>query len=348
MSSVVISTLALLTATATDAFIYPNIARVYPPSLRQRTSAVRPLTPLLVSVEEETSADSNGSESISPSLTKEVVADATDALSNVGWGGAGNDMITAGELTSDDPFVRNIDDGIRAEIGVGLDGLLNPAKVVNLERDLYNLRSELASRSGLGLVDVSGLSTEECDGGGGRGEDMSKLRAAIAKKESSLAVERRSVFRGWLKNVFLGQAVISLALSVVMVTDPSVLLGGFNWFYKYDFDQPVRVLGFWWWWLFIVPSLRSRRPTGAEKKALDIAFLGTPAVSLILPAVTKDCVIIWGVNAAVVVGSYAFAFASDGDDGDDNDTGNKQQPEWLKFIYKSLDFGSGRERGVRN
>jgi len=64
--------------------------------------------------------------------------------------------------------------------------------------------------------------------------------------------------------------------------------------------------------------------------------------------VTKDCVIIWGVNAAVVVGSYAFAFASDGDDGDDNDTGNKQQPEWLKFIYKSLDFGSGRERGVRN
>lgn len=57
--------------------------------------------------------------------------------------------------------------------------------------------------------------------------------------------------------------------------------------------MPIRVLGFWWWWLFVVPSLRSRRPKGAEKKALDIAFLGTPLISLIAPAATKDTGIIW-------------------------------------------------------
>jgi len=57
--------------------------------------------------------------------------------------------------------------------------------------------------------------------------------------------------------------------------------------------MPIRVLGFWWWWLFVVPSLRSRRPKGAEKKALDIAFLGTPLISLIAPAATKDTAVIW-------------------------------------------------------
>jgi hypothetical protein len=43
----------------------------------------------------------------------------------------------------------------------------------------------------------------------------------------------------------------------------------------------------------VVPSLRSRRPKGMEKKALDIAFLATPLVSLIAPAATKDTGLIW-------------------------------------------------------
>jgi hypothetical protein len=58
-------------------------------------------------------------------------------------------------------------------------------------------------------------------------------------------------------------------------------------------DTSIRVLGFWWWWLFVVPSLRSRRPSGAEKKALDIAFLATPLISIIAPAATKDTGLIW-------------------------------------------------------
>ena len=109
-------------------------------------------------------------------------------------------------------------------------------------------------------------------------------------------------------------------------------------------DISIKVLGYWFWWLFIVPSLRSRRPRGFEKKALDIAFLGTPLVSLLAPVVTKDTGLIWTANFIIVACSYGFAyFIDDLDDYDDD----PNQPAWLKFVYKSLDFGSGRERGAR-
>ena len=110
-------------------------------------------------------------------------------------------------------------------------------------------------------------------------------------------------------------------------------------------DVSIKVLGFWWWWLFIVPSLRSRRPSGFEKKALDIAFLATPAISITAPIVTKDQAVICGANLAIVVGSYAFAYLTYDETGG-RDSG-KDQPEWLKFLYSSLDFGSGKERGLR-
>jgi hypothetical protein len=50
-------------------------------------------------------------------------------------------------------------------------------------------------------------------------------------------------------------------------------------------------------------------------------------------------------NFAVVAASYAFAFATDSDE--DDDENDSKKPEWLKFIYKSLDFGTGKERGAR-
>eukprot|EP00978_Attheya_sp_CCMP212_P013759 scaffold34610_cov50-Attheya_sp.AAC.4 len=236
---------------------------------------------------------------------KDIRDEANEALASVGWARPMDD----GDMTSDDPFVRRIDAEIQKDVGVSLDELLNPAKVVNLERDLYNLRAELASLTGQVMEDDNTFSsTEECDGGGG-GEQADAIRATITKKETSLTTERRAVFRGC--------------------------------------EQPIKVLGFWWWWLFIVPSLRSRRPGGTEQKALDIAFLGTPLISLIAPVATKDTSEIWLANLAVVVAAYGFAFAFANDDEDDDEEGSKG-PAWLKFIYKSLDFGSGRERGARN
>jgi len=182
------------------------------------------------------------------------------------------------------------------------------------------------------------------DGGGG-GKDADAIRSKIDKKERDLLVERRAVFRSWLKNVFLIQAILSLVFSWIMVTDPSLVFGSFSWFNDYQLDMPLRVLGFWWWWLFIVPSLRSRRPAGLEKKALDIAFIGTPLISLVAPVVTKDPAQIWAANFVVTAGAYVYAYGfagtEEGNGGDDN------TPSWLKFVYKSLDFGSGRERGAR-
>jgi hypothetical protein len=102
-----------------------------------------------------------------------------------------------------------------------------------LERDLYNLRADLATATGLTDLEVAGLPTEECDGGGG-GEGAQAIRDKIAKKEGDLAMERRSVFQGWLKNVFIGQAVLSFGVSYIMATDPAMLFGGFPWFNMYS------------------------------------------------------------------------------------------------------------------
>jgi hypothetical protein len=51
-------------------------------------------------------------------------------------------------------------------------------------------------------------------------------------------------------------------------------------------------------------------------------------------------------NFVVVAGAYGFAFLVDGDEDDDEESESKQ-PAWQKFIYKSLDFGGGKERGAR-
>mmetsp|Transcript_16972 Transcript_16972/g.26292 ORF Transcript_16972/g.26292 Transcript_16972/m.26292 type:complete len:350 (-) Transcript_16972:152-1201(-) len=340
-----IAVVALLAPTA-DAFShYPYVPSRSFGTSRTSLTRVWSSSPPDEKVNDDNTATTTTNQN-SNTFSQDVMDDANDALASVGWSRPMDD----GEMTSEDPFVKSIDEGIQRDFGVSLDELLNPAKVVNLERDLYNLRSELASLTGVIVaeeeVDVGSLSTDECDGGGG-GEEADAIRAKIAKKETSLAIERRSVFRGWLKNIFLGQAVFSFALSFVMATSPGVLFGGFDWYQYYQMETPIQVLGFWWWWLFIVPSLRSRRPSGPEKKALDIAFLGTPLISLIAPAATKDTGIIWAANLLVVAAAYGYAFAFASEDDDDSNNSGKNQPEWLKFVYKSLDFGVGKERGAR-
>jgi hypothetical protein len=331
---------ALVANPAAMAFAFQPMLKVH--QINQRTSAA---TILKMAAPEKTTEQQQ--------LQAEVRADAESALQNTGWMMPSPNENADGELTADDPFVQAIDAGIKRDMGVSLDELLNPAKVVNLERDLYTLRASLAEITGQDISEIieqqQPLTTELCDGGGG-GEQADSLRKSIAKKEASLLIERRSVFRGWLKNVFLGQAVISFGLSYVMATDPAALFGSFDWFNNknYNMDVSIQVLGYWWWWLFVVPSLRSRRPTGFEKKALDIAFLASPAVSLVAPVFTKDTGIIWAANFLVVAASYGYAFSSQGNDDDNDDSDDSKTPGFVKFLFKSLDFGSGRERGARN
>jgi len=107
-----------------------------------------------------------------------VFDEASDALTSVGWSAP----MLSDEMTSEDPFVQRIDAQIQEDFGVGLDGLLNPAKVINLERDLYNLRSELASLTGKPSdFNILEASTEECDGSGG-GEKADKIRKKNRKE----------------------------------------------------------------------------------------------------------------------------------------------------------------------
>ena len=61
-------------------------------------------------------------------FSDEVQQEAKDALESVGWARPSDEA----EMTSDDPFVQQIDAGIQNDFGVGLDDLLNPAKVTYL------------------------------------------------------------------------------------------------------------------------------------------------------------------------------------------------------------------------
>jgi hypothetical protein len=58
-------------------------------------------------------------------FSEDVKQEAKDALESVGWARPSDDA----EMTSEDPFVLQINAGIQRDFGVGLDDLLNPAKV---------------------------------------------------------------------------------------------------------------------------------------------------------------------------------------------------------------------------
>ena len=199
--------------------------------------------------------------------------------------------------------------------GVELEDLLNPSKVVNLERERIFKEAELA----------------ECTDA----EIRQELEERLAKIEKDLFREKRTVFQGWLKGLFIGQSLTSLVLSGVAVFDA---------FPGKTIDLSLQALGFWSYWLFIIPSLRARRPRGWEKRALDIAFLGSPIITIGLPFVTKDPPTIWGANLLLLVGAYGFCYLSG-----DGDAGAEEEPSGgFSGALKALDFGSGRERGMRS
>lgn len=131
------------------------------------------------------------------------------------------------KLETEEQLISRLDVEIMADVGVPLDQLINPAKVVNLERDIARLRSELSESI-----------TET---------DKLAIQFKIKAKTNNLLIEKKSVMRSWLKRLFIGQAIIAGAVSLAMANDAVP---------GYAVPLPVRVLGFWMWWLFIIPSLR--------------------------------------------------------------------------------------------
>ena len=171
--------------------------------------------------------------------------------------------MAADEGNIDPEIVERMDAEVRALTGVALEDLLNPSTVVNLERERILTEAEL--------------------GAAADGAERAELQEKLDKIETRLAAEKRTVFRGWLKNLFIGQSLLAIAISGLMVYDaiPGVQL-----------DLSLRALGFWRegpspaaggaaprtnpplpplprrrrsYWLFVIPSLRARRPRGWEK-----------------------------------------------------------------------------------
>ena len=197
---------------------------------------------------------------------------------------------------------------------------MNPAKVVNLEVDLINLQYEL---------DVCSDSKR-----------IEEIEEIMEKKRQTLFQEKRMVMQGWLKNLFLSQSILAIGASALMAYN--VVPG-----YYHDLPLPLQVFGYWSFWMFIIPSLRARKPGPIEKNALNGAFLLTPVISLAMPFITKDIPTIWWANAITTAACYTYAYGV-GDTSDiDSEEGKSKLPAPVRFILKSLDFGSGRERGVR-
>mmetsp|Transcript_10528 Transcript_10528/g.31435 ORF Transcript_10528/g.31435 Transcript_10528/m.31435 type:complete len:324 (-) Transcript_10528:17-988(-) len=236
------------------------------------------------------------------------------------------------EVTSDDPLVQRIAAEV-AEINAGasMDALLNPAKLINIERELIELRAQRDA-----------------------GDDSDELQQKIEKKESVAYVEKRAVMRDWLKDLFRGQAYATVVVSLLLVYDVVPFFS--------PVDLSVRVLGFWSWWLFIVPSLRSVKPLPPpEKRALDAAFLATLVSSLAAPFATKDPAAIWWIDAATVGACYAYGYLApeptvveeddlEFDAAQAGGAGAFGQQLWrsAKWAGRALDFGAGRERGARS
>jgi hypothetical protein len=110
-----------------------------------------------------------------------------------------------------------------------------------------------------------------------------------------------------------------------------------------------RALGFWTIWLFTIPSLRAVKPLGypslgisplVEKKALNLAFVITPLITLLMPTITKDTATIFGVDMLTVALCYVGYYLK----GDDPEGGDGVE---IKGVLRYLDYGTGRERGAR-
>lgn len=87
-------------------------------------------------------------------------------------------------------------------MGVPLDELINPAKVVNLERDLVNLRLSLASLTNINVsvedadrIALRNLRSDEFDGGGGA-KRQTRSASKSPRRRTSSSTRARPSLRG--------------------------------------------------------------------------------------------------------------------------------------------------------
>ena len=66
-----------------------------------------------------------------------------------------------------------------------------------------------------------------------------------------------------------------------------------------------------------------------------------------MPTFTKNVATIWWVNFATVILCYAYAFASKDGEALDDGSAKSVLPKPITRALNALDYGSGKERGVR-
>jgi len=120
-------------------------------------------------------------------------------------------------IMSDDPMIVKLED-MCAELNggdwneeVGLMQLLNPSKVVNLERELTELRASLESTEGGDAVATDGTATVEVS--------REDLLEQIRLKEAKQLAEMRGVMRDWLKALFVWQSILSVVVCGLVAYD---------------------------------------------------------------------------------------------------------------------------------
>lgn len=207
----------------------------------------------------------------------------------------------------EDELTSRVRQELAAE-GVNFDDLLDTNSALQLTREKYD------------LIDV--LETLPGDA-----PERSGKQTRLDEVRTELTRVRRQVMQPFLKKVFLVQSVLFALAGGVLSADPDVPLVG-------------QALGFWMVWLFTIPSLRARKGIARwEKSALNIAFVATPLINLLMPFITKQCIIIWSADVTFVLACYAFYFQRAVGDVD-LETDVEQAK--IKGFLKYLDWGSWR------
>lgn len=203
-----------------------------------------------------------------------------------------------------------------ADNGVNLDDLLDGGKVVSLTRQLDQLSLDATKHSE--------SSTE-----------YQTMQTKINKLETKLVFEKRQVMQKWLKQLFVAQAIGFAAVGGFLANDAVP---------GYHLPLVAQAFGFWLIWLFTIPSLRARKgTTKSEKSALNVSFLATPILNLILPTFTKNCGLIWAADVSFLVACYMY-YASTATNSMVSSEGKPATKQTAKIsgILKYLDWGSWR------
>lgn len=249
-------------------------------------------------------------------------------------------------VDGDDPLIRGLEERLRTANGdpnLTLDMVLNPATIVNIEREVILLKAELKA-------------TPEDEVA--RRKELEDL---IEKKQMKVVTEMRQVMTDSLKLEFLLQAVISVPIfaSLCYGTFPFVPeLGPYGVNPDYTL-LALKLFGFWGVWLVTIPALRARKPGGPygmgyeEKRALDTSFSVVPLGNILLPFLSRDPAVPFWWSLIVLGGCYAWSYntplAPDAEMGSRRGLGTRdtdELPEWAVWALKSLDFGTGSERGA--